>query len=68
MNSIIPPAIAPFMNWLGTQIAAMRTVIGALITGASMPARQTLLYTFVLIVILYFLVRIFTRKKKPKKT
>jgi hypothetical protein len=53
-------------HWFGTQLAAMKNVIDGLITGGSMPVRQTLLYTIVMIIIAFMIVKSLTRKaKKP---
>ena len=63
MNSIIPAPIAPAAHWLEAQVTAMRGVISALITGGSFPARQTLIYTFVMIALLFLLTKGLSRKK-----
>ena len=60
---MIPAPLAPYMHWLGAQITAIRGLIGALMTGGSFPARQTLLYTFVVITLVFGLTKILSRKK-----
>jgi hypothetical protein len=60
----MPKSIAPFASWAGTQLAAMKNVIDGLITGGSMPVRQTLLYTIVMIIIAFAAVKLLTRKAK----
>ena len=63
----MPKSIAPFAQWAGTQLAAMKNVISGLINGTgTMPVRQTAISLFVIIVIAFMIVKSLTRKaKKP---
>lgn len=65
----MPPALNgllanPYLQWIGAQIKQMTAILAALKTNAPMPARDVLVYTLALVVIVVIGLKLATRERK----